>query len=140
MIVVALIAIFTGIAAPSFQEYIQRTNLKSAARGIASDIYLSKTRAISENRYYKISFDTSGATYKIRQGDSSGSSYSDFPNKGLYVFGDGLSFSSSTFTGNEIEFQPRGTCSQGNIILSNNKGFKATIAITVTGRTYVSYS
>ncbi|MCD6486006.1 MAG: GspH/FimT family pseudopilin [Syntrophobacterales bacterium] len=64
VIVVALIGIVIGIAAPALQEYSIDVNLKSAARNLKSNMELSKLRAIRENSRVVMDFDTGNNSYE----------------------------------------------------------------------------
>ena len=64
IIVVALIGIVIGIAAPALQEYSIDANLKSAVRNLKSDMELSKLRAIRENSRVVMAFNTGNNSYE----------------------------------------------------------------------------
>lgn len=58
LIVVALIGIVSAIAFPQLNQMLPGIRVKGAARSLALEMNLTKVRAISENRYYWIKFDT----------------------------------------------------------------------------------
>jgi len=72
VIVVALIGIVIGIAAPALQEYSIDINLKSAVRNLKSDMELSKLRAIRENSRVVMAFDTGNNSYQTFVDDGAG--------------------------------------------------------------------
>jgi hypothetical protein len=51
-----------------------------------------------------------------------------------------LSINSTTYVGNIIYFQTRGTTSLGSIVLQNSIGSRATITSNITGKTYVTFA
>ncbi len=137
MIVIAIIGIIAGIAIPSFHHYIRKTNFRTAVYGVTSDLFLVKERAISESRNYRLSFNVGGTTYTIDQGTSAGAPYTTIQTKNLTDLAQGVSFASATYSGNAfITCQPRGTCTAGNVQLSDTTR-TATLTTNTTGRTYV---
>jgi prepilin-type N-terminal cleavage/methylation domain-containing protein len=137
LIVMALIAIVVSISVPMFQAYARNTNFKSGVREISSDFFAMKERAIAENRFYRISFNTTDGTYTLEQGASTGTPYTTVQTKNLTAFGDGIVISSASFGGAaSVLFAPRGTCSAGTVVLTNGSK-TGTVGTYVTGKTYV---
>ena len=60
MVVIAIIAILSGIAIPNAITWRNNAQVSSAARGLYSDLQNAKSMAIKENRTCTISFDDSG--------------------------------------------------------------------------------
>ncbi len=72
IIVIMLIGVVVGIAAPALQEYSIDANLKSAVRNLKSNMELSKLRAIRENAHVVMEFDTGNNSYEAFVDDGSG--------------------------------------------------------------------
>jgi len=60
MVVIAIIAILSGIAIPNAITWRNNAQVSSAARGLYSDLQSARSMAVKENRECTISFDTSG--------------------------------------------------------------------------------
>ncbi len=144
MITIALLGIMGAIATSSFQRIAINGNLKSATREITSVFAFIKERAISENRMYRILLSTEGSnSYTIQQCDNPGSSCNGWASiqlKTLTGFGDDISFAPKPHTTVlDYRFQTRGTVTNGTIVLSNQRGSRATIKINFTGRTRAEF-
>jgi len=55
MIVVAIVGIVASIAVPSFQDTLERANLKEAAESLKSDLLFAKTEAIKRSQNITVS-------------------------------------------------------------------------------------
>ena len=139
LVTIALILIVAAIAIPSYFGYSMNTNLKSAARNIQSDFLDLKERAIAESTAYQITFDTSGNTYTIQKGTETGAPYTPIQVKALSAFGGDVGIFSAVFGGGipTITFEGRGIATTGKVVLTNSRGSTATVAASVSGRTYV---
>jgi prepilin-type N-terminal cleavage/methylation domain-containing protein len=136
MIVIALISIVSAFAVPTWQKYTANTNLKTAAREVMADLSNAKQRAVEENLKYSIKFNVAGNSYALSRTDTGVTLWT----KELASFGNGILIDSVTFTGSVVNFQKRGTASLGSVVLRNGLGSKATITVTITGRTYVEFT
>jgi prepilin-type N-terminal cleavage/methylation domain-containing protein len=139
LITIFLISIIATIAIPSYSGYSSNTNLKAAARNIQSDFLDLKERAIAESTAYQITFDTSGNTYTIQKGTGTGAPYTPIEVKVLSAFGRDVGIFCAVFDGGipTITFDGRGIATPGNVVLTNSRGSTATVAASVSGRTYV---
>jgi prepilin-type N-terminal cleavage/methylation domain-containing protein len=139
LITIALIVIVAAIAIPSYFGYSLNTSLKSAARNIQADFLDLKERAIVESTAYRITFDTSGNTYTIEKGTETGAPYTTIAVKALSAFGGDVGIFNAVFGGGipTITFEGRGIATTGKVVLTNSRGSTATIAASVSGRTYV---
>jgi len=139
IIVIAVLGIVATIAAYAFQGYVNNTNLRTAARDMASDIANTKQKAVSEGLTYRITISTGGNSYTITRVNADGTT-TDMGTKIPTAFGANLTINSTNYTGNIITFQPRGTTSAGNVVLGNSRGSSATITSNTTGRTHVAFA
>ena len=139
LVTIALIAIVAAIALPSFFGYSMNTNLKAAARNIQADFLELKERAIAESTAYRITFDTSGNTYTIEKGTETGAPYTPIEVKAVSALGGDVGIFNAVFGGGipTITFEGRGIATTGKVVLTNSRGSTATIAASVSGRTYV---
>jgi len=68
--VTAVLAVLTGLAAPSFDNSLQRRHLEGAATQLETDIHHARTLAVARNASLRISFETGagGSCYVIHTG------------------------------------------------------------------------
>lgn len=133
IIVIAILGIVAGIAAPNFTRYRDNTNLREAARDVMSDIQLYKQRAMAENINYLITF--TGNTYKVERGPS----FDDVTTKTVGTGSATIVILSSSYSGG-IEFLPRGTMTNGTLVLKHARRLsEARITTTTMGRVRVTY-
>ena len=134
IIVIALIGIIAAIAAPNFTRYRDNTNLREAARDLASDIQLYKQRAMAENVNYRVTF--SGNNYLIERG----ATWDDVATKAVGANNASIVINSNTYAGGIILFSPRGTTTSGTLVLKHNgRGSTASITTSTMGRVRVAY-
>ncbi len=58
MIVIAIIGIMAAVAIPNFRDSLPKSRVNAAARELFTEMQLARMKAISENNYYVITFDT----------------------------------------------------------------------------------
>jgi prepilin-type N-terminal cleavage/methylation domain-containing protein len=141
LIVIAIVAILALVSVPFFSGFIDNRNLKTAARDISGAVYEAKEKAMAETTAYRISFGTGADSYyEIHKCANAGlpcGSYSSISKNGLSGIGRGLKINSAA----AFDIQPRGTLSQiSNITLENSRGSTATVAISILGRTNVTWT
>jgi type II secretion system protein H len=141
MIVIAIIGIMASVASFSWQRYVNNTNLRTAARELASDIANAKQRAVAEGVNYRITITTgTPGNYTIEQRNAANTASTVIATKIPTANGAGLNITSTNHGGNIIYFYPRGTTSWGDVILQNSRGSSATITSNSTGKAYVTFS
>ena len=133
IIAMALVAIVATIAVPQFQRYSANADLKTAAREMSGDFSAAKQMAVANNLDYRIAFDVGGNSYTLSRTDTAAVVWTKSPAS----YGKGVSIVSTTFGGAAINFQKRGTASNGRLVLRNLRGSTAHIHVNITGRTYV---
>lgn len=142
LIALSIIGIMTTMAAFGWQRYVANSNLRAATRGLESDLFSIKERAISERLYYRINLNISANNYTISQGSAAGDPYNVIQTNDLSALYSGVTLYSSTFPSAQVTFQPRGTLSgnTGSIVLKNTYNYTGTITINFTGRTHVEFA
>ncbi|MCX5845241.1 MAG: prepilin-type N-terminal cleavage/methylation domain-containing protein [Deltaproteobacteria bacterium] len=135
IITIAVLAVIAAVAGVNWYAYTLNRNLKLAARDIASDFFVYKERAVSENTTYQITFDVAGRSYTIQPGTPKAIT------KHISSFGPDIEILNASFGGGHtVHFQTRGTISPfGNIKLKNSRESNATIKVNITGKTYVKF-
>lgn len=133
IIIIAILAIFAGIAVPNFLSYMPKHRLNGAARQVMGDLMGARMKSVKLNHRAKIFF-YSNHQYKICD---------DADNNGTVADGEGdvqikdiqSEYSNVTFsaTANPI-FYPRGTASGSTITLTNSAGSTKDVHVHITGR------
>jgi prepilin-type N-terminal cleavage/methylation domain-containing protein len=135
MIAIAVIAIIAAIGGLSLHSYTLNRNLKSAAREIVSDFFVSRSRAVSEGKNYRIVFDIPGSSYTIQPG-----TFTPVTKSPAAFWSDIRIIDANFGNGQTVNFLARGTMSPfGNIKLGNSRQSYAIIKVNITGRTYVTF-
>jgi len=117
IIVIAILGIVSAIAAPNFNKYRQNTNLKEAARDLASDISYWRQRTVAENIRYRIVLNKSENSYSIQKATSASPGPEDYADlvppvtKYLSAISNQVIISDIAFSGTppRIYIQSRGT-------------------------------
>jgi Tfp pilus assembly protein FimT len=134
------LGIVLAIAAPNFNKYRQNTNLREAARDLASDISFWRQRAVADNVHYRITFNQATNRYTILQGGQlSTDPYIPLVpavTKSPSNISSGVIISDLTHLPNQwVTFEPRGTMSAGSLTLQHTIRLStATITTYFTGR------
>ena len=143
--IIAIMAVLTSIAIPTFSVWLPNYKLRSAARDLYSNLQMAKMGAVKQNKQWAVVFNQGSAQYSICSDDGANNvwdgpggdddcertvnlgDYDDIDfghatiNKGV---ADEL-FSSGThiyYGGlNFVVFGPRGTSDKGYVYLQNNK-------------------
>jgi prepilin-type N-terminal cleavage/methylation domain-containing protein len=147
MIAISVLISIAAIAGLNLHAYTLNRNLRSAARDIASDFFICKGRAVSENKTYQIVFNVAGGSYAIQTVTGTPAAVTKRPSS----FGSGISIVSADFGGGQtINFLARGTVSplspppgvtgDNSVILRNSRNSRATITVTMTGKTNVTFN
>ena len=135
LIVLILITIISAISYGAFRRMAVNSDLRTAARDIASDFQLARQRAMAESTTLTITFDTGNNTYTVPK--AGGGTLT----KTLASYGGGITINNIT-TDAAIGFQPRGTTTSppGEIVLTNSRASTATININSTGRANATFA
>jgi prepilin-type N-terminal cleavage/methylation domain-containing protein len=137
IIVMGIMGILATIAAPSFQNYIRNQNLKTAARGITSDFFATREKALSENVRYRITFDQASNSYTIAGGTAAGAPYVDQQTKLMTSYASYIKVDADQV----VFFKTRGTVTACNFTISNtNNGSVANIIVNFPSRTYATFT
>ena len=131
MIVIAILGILAGIAAPNFQTYMTRMRLNGAARQIMTDLMEARSKAVSRNNRFRVFF-LDDHQYKVLDDDNNNNAEDsgettitrDIQNE---YYGVTLSASANPI------FYPRGTAYGSRITITNSSGSKV-VGVATAGR------
>jgi prepilin-type N-terminal cleavage/methylation domain-containing protein len=136
LVIIAIIGVLIGIAIPSWSRYRANADLKTAARGMTSDFFNTRQRAMGEGVDYRITFDTGNNRYQIINTVTGVST-----TKNITDFAQGITLSNPNFGGNTtMDFFSRGTAEPGSVRLRNSRESTAAITVNFAGRTHVSFT
>jgi prepilin-type N-terminal cleavage/methylation domain-containing protein len=141
IIVMGIMGILATIAIPTFQNYIRNQNLKTAARGITSDFFATREKALTENVMYRIHLDQAGNSYTIARGILTGAPYVDQQTKLMTSYAPSIKVD----TDQDVFFQTRGTVgcpsTSCSFTISNTmNGSVANIRVDFPSRTYATFT
>jgi len=136
MIVIAILGILAGIAAPNFQTYMAQRRLNGAARQVMTDLMAARMKAVSLNQKVKVFFKSDQEKvheYEIwNDADGNGTvdnGEGDDIERDIHPDYHDVTFSASA----NPFFQPRGTAVGSTIALTNSSEFKY-VKVALTGR------
>lgn len=149
MLVITIIGILASIATVSSRDMRENYRLKSAARTLYSDLQLTRLGAIRDGRLWTICLfpgDVNFTSYTIGNtpgADNDVCNAADDPTLAAdpAIFRKNVDLASNSgilftgnFTGTRISFDPRGTASNGNFVLTRTGGLMGQ-RVTVNGMT-----
>lgn len=134
MVAALLVALLATFSVPHLARWLSVIKVNAAARNLASELQLSRMRAISENTHYLIRFYTDTNTYLIQKEKDIPDQWEDVdPIRPLPA---GIDL--ENVTKDHIYFQPLGTIDAGTrITLRNMQNHRRRIFISRSGRVKV---
>ena len=75
--VIGILGIVAAISIPAYMSYLPDIRLKAAARDIKSDLGIAKIRAIRENKFVSVVFNTGNNSYTVFVDDGTGGTAGD---------------------------------------------------------------
>ncbi|HOE23133.1 MAG TPA: GspH/FimT family pseudopilin [Smithellaceae bacterium] len=137
MIVIAIIGIMLGVAAPNFMDYMKSRRLSGAAMQMYVDLMNARQQAVTQNKWVSLRLENSHQ-YKI---------FTDSNKNGAIDTGESVidrdihpDFADVTFTtsaGTIFAFYPNGTAASKTLTLSGSTGSKS-ITISTAGRVKIN--
>ena len=131
MIVIAILGILAGIAAPNFQTYMTRMRLNGAARQIMTDLMEARSKAVSGNNRFRVFF-LDDHQYKVLDDDNNNNAEDSGETTITRDIQDEYYGVTLSKTADPI-FYPRGTAYGTTIKLTNSSGLKY-VKVALTGR------
>ena len=134
MVVIAIIAVLSAIAVPSFMEYARNQRLNGAARQVYSDLMNARQQAVTENKKIIVEFVSNHQYQFVRDNDASETVSTG--DETLVLRDIHPEYSDVTFSaGFNPAFRPNGTGKNPVITLtSSSTGKTKCIVISTAGR------
>lgn len=141
LVVVAIMAVASTIVIPQIIGWRSNAKLRGAADNLKSDLEMAKIRAVRENAFVTIRFDTAANSYDVfvDNGVNPGDYLLDPDEQKLRdrKFPAGVTLVNTTFTNDRTRFSSRGRADNGTAVLVNSKGEKREVIISTVGRIHV---
>ena len=134
LIVLAIMAIVSAIAAPNFMNYLAERRLNGAARQVMSDLMSARQKAVSQGHEFRVFFNGDNHSYTILDDtNSNGTADTGEATEGRDLHPDYYDVT-FTSTANPI-FYPRGTAWGTTVTLSSSRtGVSKYVKVASTGR------
>ena len=108
-IVLAIVALASAIAIPSYVRMLPHIELKNAASEVAGVMVESRMKAIREVKDYTVAFNLATDTYSVRPEGGSAAGPGANHWKRVEIYADGSDPSVKSFVGSDVVFRPNGT-------------------------------
>jgi prepilin-type N-terminal cleavage/methylation domain-containing protein len=132
VVVMVIIAIGATLLVPNIGAWMPVYRLKSATRDVVSAMRVAQIKAVSNNIWYRVSFDTGNNKYCLETSVDAGTTWTKEGED--QTLPEGVQFN-TTFAGNVVTFYPNSTATNGSITIVNTKGSQKTIQLWgTTGR------
>jgi len=134
MVVIAIIAVLSAIAVPSFMEYARNQRLNGAARQVYTDLMNARQQAVTENKKMIVQFVNNHQYQFVRDNDASETVTTG--DETLVLRDIHPDYSDVTFSASfNPAFRPNGTGKNPKITLtSSSTGKTKCIKISTAGR------
>ncbi|GIX47668.1 MAG: hypothetical protein KatS3mg131_1879 [Candidatus Tectimicrobiota bacterium] len=129
--VMMLAGIVAALAAPHLGRWLTAMRLNAAARQLASDLQLSRMRAVARNTPFQIRFDVERDAYTVEQ-EGDGGTWQVLDHVRLPP---GIDLLAATT--NPVRFQPLGTVAAGTTITLKNPRGERQVRVSFGGRIHV---
>ena len=147
MIAIAIMAIAASIAIPNIIDWLPTHRLASTSRAILSVLQQARLRAVKENTFVTVQFDTGNERYNVFRdnGEGGGNPGDGLQNGTEKIFKSeampaGIDLESTNFADDSVCFSNRGLprpVSKGSVMLSNSQNINREIEVNQTGNSTI---
>jgi len=132
IVVMVIIAIGAALTTPNISGWLPNYRLRSATREVVSIMRVAQIKAVSNNIWYRVTFDTANNKYFLENSQDLGTTWTKEGED--QTLPTGVQFI-TTFVGNATIFLSNSTATGGNVTLNNTKGATKTVRLLgLTGR------
>jgi Tfp pilus assembly protein FimT len=135
-VIIAIIAVLSSIGAPAFLQWRSDAKLRDAASSLRGDLEMAKLRAMRENEFVAVLFNTNNYLVFIDDGAGAGGVAENWNRDGderilrnrQIPAGVRIDLAGSTFLNNRTRFNGRGRiANQGKVRIVNTSGNQKTV-------------
>jgi type IV fimbrial biogenesis protein FimT len=146
MVAIAIIAIAASIAIPNIIGWLPTHRLASASRAILSVLQQARLRAVKENTFVTVQFDTGNEKYNVfwDNGEGVGGNPGDGLQNGTeQIFKSdampaGINLNNTTFADDSVCFSSRGLPDpDGTVTILNSQNINRQIEVSQTGNSTI---
>jgi type IV fimbrial biogenesis protein FimT len=148
MVVIAIIAITASIAIPNIIGWLPSHRLGTASRSILSVLQQARLRAVKENKFVTVQFDTGNENYNVfwDNGEGAGGNPGDGLQNGTEkIFKSeampaGIDLNSTTFDDDSVCFSNRGLpdpAREDTVTIINSQNIERKIKVNQTGNSKI---
>jgi prepilin-type N-terminal cleavage/methylation domain-containing protein len=147
LVVIVVIGVLSGIAAPNVSRMMDSYRVRAASRQLATELQYAKTKAIAENANYQVHFDVVNSRYRTEKSDGTNDGpWRNTADATTAYNGNGVSLAKG-FTGDFLIFTPIGEAldsagaplvADATVVLSTVGSLSKTVSIANSGRVQVS--
>ena len=130
VIVLAMFSIVAAVTVPQIQSTVSGGRLLSSINGLAIEINMARTLAVSRNTTYEMRFDRGGNTFQIVDPE-------DLENPPRVAKSLGLNVNFTASPAGNIRFFARGHSSGGTLTVASDSGIFSTITILPSGHVQI---
>lgn len=136
LVIIAILAVLSSIAMPAFLQWRSNAKLRDAVSSLRGDIEMAKLRAIRENEFVAVLFNTNNYMVFIDDGEGAGGVAENWIRDGSERIlrirqmpaGVRIDLGNTTFAGDRTRFNGRGHVgNQGLVTIVNTSGNQRTI-------------
>src|SRR5262245_35744260 len=132
LVVLAVVGLMAGLAGPSFIGMTARTEGKSAATEIASELRLARQLAMARRERLRVVFDGTSRTITLQRADAGGV-------LDVYRYGEKGIVIEEPSAGPDVLFHPTGRSATATTIVVRDRQGRATkLTISLTGKVTIS--
>jgi type IV fimbrial biogenesis protein FimT len=132
LVILAITGLLAVLAVPSYGSMVARSQLRSAATDIASQLRMARQLAMARRERLSVHVDTEQRVLSLERTDTA-------ETLDVYRYGDRGIVVAEPTGGPDIVFHPSGRSAAATTIeLSHVKGLKAKLTVTLTGRVVIS--
>lgn len=123
VIVLVVIAIMLGIAAPSLRGWGRGAELNDAARGVLTATQWARTEALATATVHRVEIDPAGTGYRVLKQDAATySPVGEFGTAKALPNAMTVRLASGGIAGTSIDFYPNGRCTPATIRVTSGSG------------------
>ena len=130
LIVMAIFFAAAAVAVPQIQSSVSGERLLSSVDGLAAEINMARTMAVSRNTTYEMRFERGGDTFQIIDPEDP-----ENPPRIAKSLGQNINFAAAPAS--NIRFFARGHSSGGNLVVASGTGSSCTVSILPSGHVQV---